>query len=305
MKKIALIIISLILVAAVVGCSSKETARKETSTPTTESKTETNSEDKNKEKEIKLEGKVVIVGSTSVTPFMEKIGDAFMEKNSAVKVDVHGVGSSAGVKASADESADIGMASRNLKSAEEEWGLGQHVLAYDGIAVVVHPSNAVGALTKDQVTAIFKGDISNWKDVGGADKEIIVVSRESGSGTRGAFEGIMNLQEKNEAGKKVSVVMAEALITNGNGVVRSSIATKEEAIGYISLGYLDDTVLGIEIDGVAPTIENVLNDSYKVSRPFLLLTKGELSEATEALLEFALSDEGQELVSDKLIPINK
>lgn len=293
----------LTLMIGMMGCAPKESSSVEKSqTPAT--KTEENTSEEPSEK-VKLEGKVIIVGSTSVTPFAEKIADTFMENNDGVKVDVQGVGSSAGVKAAADGTGDIGMASRNLKDAEKEWGIEEHILAYDGIAVVLNPANSVTELTTDQVTSIFKGEITNWKELGGQDKEIIVVSREAGSGTRGAFEGIMNLLEKNDAGKKVSVVMPEALIADGNGAVKSSVATKDYAIGYISLGYLDDSVKGMKIDGAEPTVANILEGKYSVSRPFLLITKGEIDPLTQAYLDFALSDAGQELISDKLIPINK
>jgi phosphate transport system substrate-binding protein len=252
-----------------------------------------------------LEGHVNVVGSTSVTPVAQQLAEAFMEKEPGVKVDVQGVGSSAGVKATNDGSADVGMASRNLKTEEKEWNIDEHVIAYDGIAVVVHPSNPVSDLTSEQVTKIFRGEITNWKEVGGDDKEILVISREAGSGTRGAFEELMELEDKNAEGKKVSAVKEDALIAEGNGAVKANTSKKEYAIGYLSLSYLDDSVKGVMIDDVEPTVENIIAGKYNVSRPFLMLTKGEVSEAAQAYLNFVFSEEGDSIISEKLIPVTK
>lgn len=251
-----------------------------------------------------LHGTLAVVGSTSVTPVAQQLADAFKEVEPNLQIDVQGVGSTAGVKAANDGSANIGMASRELKEGEKEWGITEHVIAYDGIAIVVHPSNGLDALTSEQATQIFKGEITNWKDLGGVDKEIIVVSREAGSGTRGAFEGIMKLQEKNAAGKKISVVTKDALIADGNGAVKANVASKEFAIGYVSLSYLDESVKGLNIDGAEPTIEAILATDYKISRPFLMLTNGDITAETQGYLDFIMSTEGQKIVAEKLIPVN-
>ncbi|WP_432402340.1 phosphate ABC transporter substrate-binding protein [Wukongibacter sp. M2B1] len=298
MKKIlSLLLIAVLAIGVFAGCSNEKSVE--------ESKEEKQTEEKKSEEkqEAKLEGSVSVVGSTSVTPVAQNLADAFSVLESGVQIDVQGVGSTAGVKATDDGSADIGMASRNLKSEEKEWGLTEHVIAYDGITVVVHPSNKVEDLTGEQVTKIFKGEIKNWKEVGGEDKEILVISRESGSGTRGAFEEIMHLQEKNAEGKKVSAVIKEALIAEGNGAVKANVASKEYSIGYISLSYLDESVKGLKVDGVEPTIENIKAEKYSVFRPFLMLTKGEPSPAAKAYLDFILSDEGQKIVGEKLITV--
>ncbi|HKL11538.1 MAG TPA: phosphate ABC transporter substrate-binding protein [Clostridia bacterium] len=250
-----------------------------------------------------LSGTVSVVGSTSVAPHAQKLADAFMAKNPGTKIDVQGVGSTAGVKAANEGAADIGMASRNLKTEEKEWGLDEHVIAYDGISVVVNPENGVSDMSIETVTAIFKGEITNWKEVGGIDKEILVVSREAGSGTRGAFEDIMDLEEKNAEGKKVSAVKADALIAEGNGAVKANVASKTYAIGYISLSYIDESVQPVSIGGVEATVENILDESYTVSRPFLMLSKGELTDVAKAYLDFVFSTEGQEIVAEKAIPV--
>lgn len=244
-----------------------------------------------------------VVGSTSVTPVLQKLSDDYMKNNANVKINVQGVGSSAGIKSVNDEVCEIGMSSRNLKSSEKEWGLTEHIIAYDGIDVVVNPENPITGLTKEEVTKIFNGEITNWKDVGGNDEEILVVSREAGSGTRGAFEELLDLEEKNSEGKKISTVIENALIAEGNGAVKANIASKKSAIGYISLSYVDESVKDVEIDGNKGTVENIKDGSYKVSRPFLLLTKGDLNSDVEAFLNYIMDEEGQKIVSEKLISI--
>ncbi|MCT4583300.1 MAG: phosphate ABC transporter substrate-binding protein [Peptostreptococcaceae bacterium] len=247
---------------------------------------------------------ITVIGSTSVTPVAQELAKAFEAKNENIRIDVQGVGSTAGVKAVYEGIGQIGMASRNLKSGEKEWNLNETIIAYDGIAVIAHPSNEVSNLKKDQINKIFKGEITNWKELGGVDKEIILISREAGSGTRGAFEELNGLLKKNENGKKISVVKEDALIAEGNGAVKANVASKENSIGYISLSYLDDSVKGLKVDEITASSENIMNGSYKISRPFLMLTNGEVSDDTKAYLEFILSKEGQEIVKKKLIPVN-
>ncbi len=244
-----------------------------------------------------------IVGSTSVTPVLTQLADAYMTLNDGVKIDVQGIGSSAGVKAAYDKSADIGMSSRNLKEAEKEWNLIETTIAYDGIAISVNPNNTVEKLTIEQVKDIFKGIITNWNEVGGKDEEIIVISRESGSGTRGAFEGLVGLEEKDADGNKFSVLVEDALIADGNGAVKANVASKENAIGYLSFSYLDSSIKTLVINDIEPLVENIENGTYKISRPFLLLTNDESSKLVNDFIEYILSDEGQNIVADKLISV--
>ncbi len=244
-----------------------------------------------------------IVGSTSVTPVVTKLADAYMAKNDGVKIDVQGIGSSAGVKAAYDKSADVGMSSRNLKEEEKQWGLTETIIAYDGIAVSVHPSNATAKLTTDQVKDVFEGTITNWSEIGGKDEEIIVVSREDGSGTRGAFEGLVGLVAKDADGNKYSTLVEDALIADGNGAVKANIASKENAIGYLSFSYLDESVKTLSINDVKPLVGNIENGTYEISRPFLLLTNDAITNLANDFIEYILSDEGQSIVAEKLITV--
>lgn len=285
-KRILSVILGVTLVLTMVGCGSKN-----------------NSSINNTEKtgeESKLKGTVAVVGSTTVQPIAQSIADEFAKVESGIKVDVQGIGSSAGVKAANEGIADIGMASRELKAAEEEWGLDKHIVAYDGIAIIFNPENRANNLTKEQVKKIFMGEITNWKELGGADLEILVVSREAGSGTRGAFEELTDLE-----GEEGSLVTEEAEIKDGNGAVKAFVAGDENSIGYISLGYIDETVKPAVIDGVDASVENVKSGTYPIFRPLLMITKGEVSDITQAYLDYALGAEGQAIVAEKYIPVTQ
>jgi len=240
------------------------------------------------------EGKLSIQGSTSVTPLMEKLVDAFPEKDT-IECEVQGTGSSAGIKAAIEGTAQIGMSSRELKE-EELAELTPVVIAMDGIAVVVNPENPVKALTSEQVSQVFKGEIENWSELGGEDAPIVLISREAGSGTRDAFEELMKLTSEKD-GKALSLVdMAGPMIATGNGEVKQNVATKKGAIGYLSLGSVDDTLAALEIDGAAATADNVKNKTYPIARPFILVTKGEPAQNAQLMLDFILGTDGQEIV---------
>lgn len=239
------------------------------------------------------------VGSSSVTPLMEVFGETYMKTHDNVFVEVQGPGSSAGIKAAKNGSADIGMSSRNLKASEEEPTLVEEVIARDGIAIVVNPKNKLKGLTSEQVSAIYKGEVNNWKQVGGQDKPIVAITRDTASGTRGAFEEIMELKRK-ISGKTVSAISQRAQVANGNGGLKTMVASNPYAIGYISLGSVDATVHPLAIDGVAATVMNVKNGSYKVARPFLVLYKqGKPSAETQKFLDWMLTADAQKIVDKK------
>lgn len=249
------------------------------------------------------EKKISIVGSTSVQPLAQELADQYAENESQLKIDIQGVGSTAGIKAVNDGTCDIGISSRKLKDEEKTWNLKETIIAIDGIAIIVSSNNKVEDLSKEQIVSIFKGEIKNWSEVGGDDKEIIVVSREAGSGTKGAFEELLDLQEKVD-GNTVSLVVDDALVADGNGAVMANIAGKDNAIGYMSLGMVDESkVKKLKIDGIEATEENLKANKYGISRPFLMLTKGEPSDQVKKFIDYILG-EGQEIVSKEYIPVN-
>ena len=234
-----------------------------------------------------MSGTVTMAGSTSMEKLAKALGEGFEAENEGVTVDVQAGGSSAGYAQCSDGSVDIGNLSRALKDTEKSADILENVVAYDGIAVVVNPANNVTALTSEQIAMIYKGEITNWNEVGGADGEIVAIGREAGSGTRDGFESVLDVED-------MCVYDSELTET---GSVKTTVAATEGAIGYISLGYVDDTVIALTVDGVYPTTETVQDNSYAVQRPFTMIIKAD-NESEEALafLEYVLSDEGQSIV---------
>lgn len=284
------------------GCGSSTTGENETGTTKQAEIQETNKEVENKDTntvETKSGTKISIVGSTTIAEPMEKLVEAYKEAGSTDDIEVQGNGSSAGIKAAIDGTADIGMASRELSEEEKSSGITETVIAYDGIAVVVNPVNGVTALTQDQVKGIFEGTITNWSEVGGNDQDIIIVTREAGSGTRSAFEEIVGLLDDSKA----STITDTALVSEGTGAVMATVASKEAAVGFISLGYMDDTVKAVDIDGVTPSTDTVKAGEYKISRPLLLVAQPTIKPEAQAVIDFITGDVGQEIMSEKYISI--
>jgi phosphate transport system substrate-binding protein len=248
-----------------------------------------------------LSGQLQLAGSTTVQPLAEKLAAEFIKMNPEVKIDIQGGGSSVGVTSAGDGTVDIGDASRAIKEEEMQKYPDMKVftIAYDGIAVVVNPNVALEGLTPDQVRDVFSGKVTNFKDVGGPDAPITVVSREEGSGTRVAFEELL-MASKDASGKTVETPIYEkAILQQSNGAVRTTVATTENSIGFLSFGFLDASVKALKINDVDATVANVKNGSYKVSRPLNMLTKGEPKPLAKAFLDYIQSDAGQKLVVEE------
>lgn len=245
-----------------------------------------------------LSGSIQMVGSTSMEKLSGALSEAFMEKYEKVTVSTEFGGSSAGVEAVLGGSADIGNSSRNLKEEEKDSGAVENIVAIDGIAVCVDPSNTVTGLTKDQLIGIYLGEITNWSQVDGGDAPIIVVGREAGSGTRGAFEELLEVED--------ACVYANEL--DSTGAVMAKVGSTPGAIGYVSLDALDDSVTALALDGVEATADNIKAGNYFLSRPFVMATKGEISEQSrlvQAWFEYVLSEEGQSIAEEVgLITVN-
>ena len=217
-----------------------------------------------------------------------------MDKNPALRISVSGGGSGHGVKAVGAGEINIGAASREIKPAE--WNLYSDLkpvkIAKDSVAIAVHPSNPVTELTMEQASKIFAGEIKNWREVGGTDEAIRVITREEGSGTRETFEDYV----LRRFGKELT---AKAVMKPSNGEVRATVSSDEKSIGYLSFGYLTPSVKAVKIDGVEATAENVLADEYPIVRRLYLITKGEASDLEKAFIDFVLSEEGQEIIEDR------
>ena len=297
MKVMAMIGSAVMAAGMLAGCGNSGAAATTAATATTEKQTtEAKAEETTKEAateaksaDADLSGSISMVGSTSMEKLANAVSEAFMEKYPKVTVTAEFVGSGAGIEAVSNGTADIGNSSRNLKDEEKAKGVAENIVAIDGIAVVVDPANTVEDLTKDQLTSIYDGSVTNWKDVGGNDAPIVVVGREAGSGTRGAFEELLKLEDACKYSNEL----------DSTGAVMAKVASTPGSIGYVSLDVLDDTVKALKLDGAEPTEENIKAGKYFLSRPFVMATKGEISEQSDlvkALFDFIYSDEGSELV---------
>ncbi|MDR3191651.1 MAG: phosphate ABC transporter substrate-binding protein [Treponema sp.] len=239
---------------------------------------------------------VTVAGSTSVSPLMELLTADYAKVRSNVKFNISATGSGDGIKAVPAETAEIGMSSRELSPAEIGTGIDEHLIAIDGIAVIVNANNPVSGLSIEQIRDIYTGALTDWSQAGGRSGKIAVVSREPGSGTRGAFEEIVKFQDK--------LVMG-AIEFDGTGAVKAEISRNADAIGYISLGSVDNSVKPLSVGGVTATTANVVNGSYKIARPFLLLTKKgkTLNSETKAFLDWILTEPGQAIVKTSWISV--
>ena len=237
---------------------------------------------------------LTIAGSTSVQPFAEILAEKYMQLNKVDVVNVQGGGSSAGIKSVETGTANIGMSSREL--TPDEQGLTVIPIAIDGIALILHPSNPLQNLSLAQIRDIYTGKIKNWEAVGGPNWQIHLVTREEGSGTRSAFSDLV---------MSGSQIYPGAIVQDSNGAVRQVIAGDKAAIGYISLGLVDNEVKALNIDGITPSKDTILNHDYKFWRRFLFLVKGQETPPEKQFIDFVLSSDGQALLSrEGLVPIS-
>lgn len=238
-----------------------------------------------------VSGNILLNGSTSMENVVNALNEVWNQNNPNAQAEGQYTGSGDGIKAVADGTADIGDSSRALSDDEKAQGLVENVIALDGIAVVTDPNNTVSNLTKDQLVQIYTGQITNWSEVGGADQQIVVIGRESNSGTRGAFEELLEIEDQCKYAQEI----------NSTGGILSTVQSTPGAIGYSSLADLTDDVKALSLDGVEPTVDNVKAGTYALQRPFVMATKGTIDEQeaqVKAYLEFVLSAEGQAIVAD-------
>lgn len=268
MKKIiSLMTVTVLLVAVLTGCTS---TGKETSTA-----------------DETLSGTVATDGSTSMEKVIGYLSESYMEENSAVKVTYNPTGSGSGIQAVADGRCDIGLASRDLKD-EEAKDLKGTIIAIDGIAIIVNNENSVSDLTIEQIAKIYKGEITNWSEVGGQDAPIVLIGREAASGTRDGFESITDTQDLCKYNQELT----------STGDVVQTVSSNPNAIGYASLASVKDTVKAIDVEGVTPTTESIQNGEYKIQRNFVMVTEKnvELSKAAQSFFDFATSSAADELI---------
>ena len=267
MKKFICMILAMVMVLSLVACGSNEITTAQTD---------------------KLSGTVSTDGSTSMEKVIGGLGEMFMERNSGITFTYNPTGSGSGIKAVQEGRCDIGLASRSLKTEEAESGLTETVLAYDGIAVIVNPENPVSDLDVETIAKIYTGEITNWSEVGGNDAEIVLIGREAGSGTRDGFESITGTEDACQYRQELT----------STGDVITAVSQNPGAIGYASVASVKDTVKALTVGGVAPSNETILDGTYVIQRPFVLVTKAdaELSAAAKAFFDYALSKEAHERI---------
>lgn len=278
MKKIiSLMVVAVLLVAALAGCGTTNT-----DTPKGNGQ---------------VSGTVSTDGSTSMEKVIGFLSEAYMEENSAVKVTYNPTGSGSGIKAVQAGSCDIGLASRDLKT-EEATDLNGTVVAIDGIAMIVNKENPVKDLTIEQIAALYKGEITNWSEVGGADAPVVLIGREAASGTRDGFESITDTEDACKYNQELT----------STGDVVQTVSSNPNAIGYASLASVKDSVKLISVEGVTPSTETIQNGSYKIQRNFVMVTKknAELSPAAKSFFEFATSSAADEwIIEAGAVPVKR
>ncbi len=273
MKKIIALVLTALLALSLVACGS-------------ESKTD---DTKTDDQPAALTGTVSTDGSTSMEKVIGALSESFMAQNSGVTVNYNPTGSGSGITAVQEGTCDIGLSSRALKDEEKSAGLKETVLAYDGIAIIVHPDNPVSDLSVEQLAKLYTGEITNWKDVGGNDAEAVLIGREAASGTRDGFESITGTKDKCQYRQELT----------STGDVITAVSQNPDAIGYASLASVKDSVKALNVDGLTPSEATVKDGSYKVQRPFVLVTMAgkELSPAAQAFFDYAISSDAASIIA--------
>lgn len=236
-------------------------------------------------------------GSTSMSKVINALGEAFTEHNSGVRFTYNATGSGSGIAAVKEGTCDIGLSSRYLKESEKAEGLQETILAIDGIAIIVHADNTVSNLSLEEISAVFQGKITNWSEVGGADSEIVLIGREESSGTRDGFESITGTEDACQYRQELT----------SNGAVLTAVAENPNAIGYVSLSSVKDTVQAVCVNGIAPSESTIRDGSYPVQRPFVLVTKDgvALSKTAQDFFDYVTSADASSIISAAgVVPMN-
>ena len=297
-KLLAVLCATGLLTAALTGCGNNETQTTGTTeqTETTVVETQETEEDTQATEETETEdaanlsGTISLAGSTSMEKLCEAMSESFMEKYPGITVTVEYTGSGAGLESLASGSVDIGNSSRHLKDEELSGGAVENVVAIDGIAVIEDKENTVTDISAEDLAKIYTGEISNWSELGGKDEAIVVIGREAGSGTRDAFEELLEVADN----------CAYAQELDSTGAVLAKVASTPGAIGYVSLDVVDDSVIAISIDGIEPTEEKILAGNYLLSRPFVMATNAEISAQNDLVktwFDYIKSEDGKAVIS--------
>ena len=288
-KILSLLVAASMMTFGLVGCGSTDTGNTDASSDANQS-TDTTTDAGTSDASSDLSGAISLAGSTSMEKLCEALSESFMEKYPNISVTVEYTGSGAGLESLAAGSVDIGNASRHLKEEETSAGAVENVVAIDGIAVITDKDNGVTDVSAEDLAKIYKGEITNWSELGGQDEAIVVIGREAGSGTRDAFEELLDVADACQYAQEL----------DSTGGVLAKVAATPGAIGYVSLDVVDDTIQTVSLDGVAPTEENILAGDYLLSRPFVMATNGEISEQNELVqtwFDYVNSEDGKNVIS--------
>ena len=288
-KILSLLVAASMMTFGLVGCGSTDTGNTDASSDANQS-TDTTTDAGTSDASSDLSGAISLAGSTSMEKLCEALSESFMEKYPNISVTVEYTGSGAGLESLAAGSVDIGNASRHLKEEETSAGAVENVVAIDGIAVITDKDNEVTDVSAEDLAKIYKGEITNWSELGGQDEAIVVIGREAGSGTRDAFEELLDVADACQYAQEL----------DSTGGVLAKVAATPGAIGYVSLDVVDDTIQTVSLDGVAPTEENILAGDYLLSRPFVMATNGEISEQNELVqtwFDYVNSEDGKNVIS--------
>ena len=274
MKKIIALMLTLMLTLSLAACGSDSNS---------------NTDNRDNNDSAAVTGTVSTDGSTSMEKVIGALGESFMAANEGVEFTYNPTGSGAGITAAQEGRCDIGLSSRALKDEEKAGGLKETVLAYDGIAIIVNPENPVNDLTLDQIAKLYTGEITNWKDVGGNDAEVVLIGREAASGTRDGFESITGTKDKCQYRQELT----------STGDVITAVSQNPDAIGYASLASIKDSVKALNVDGVTPSEATVKDGSYKVQRPFVLVTvEGkELTPVAQKFFDYITSPDAAAIIA--------
>ena len=288
-KILSLLVAASMMTFGLAGCGSTDTGNTDASSDANQS-TDTTTDAGTSDASSDLSGAISLAGSTSMEKLCEALSESFMEKYPNISVTVEYTGSGAGLESLAAGSVDIGNASRHLKEEETSAGAVENVVAIDGIAVITDKDNEVTDVSAEDLAKIYQGEITNWSELGGQDEAIVVIGREAGSGTRDAFEELLDVADACQYAQEL----------DSTGGVFAKVAATPGAIGYVSLDVVDDTIQTVSLDGVAPTEENILAGDYLLSRPFVMATNGEISEQNELVqtwFDYVNSEDGKNVIS--------
>lgn len=288
-KILSLLVAASMMTFGLAGCGSTDTGNTDASSDANQS-ADTTTDAGTSDASSDLSGSISLAGSTSMEKLCEALSESFMEKYPNISVTVEYTGSGAGLESLAAGSVDIGNASRHLKEEETSAGAVENVVAIDGIAVITDKDNEVTDVSAEDLAKIYKGEITNWSELGGQDEAIVVIGREAGSGTRDAFEELLDVADACQYAQEL----------DSTGGVLAKVAATPGAIGYVSLDVVDDTIQTVSLDGVAPTEENILAGDYLLSRPFVMATNGEISEQNELVqtwFDYVNSEDGKNVIS--------